>query len=279
MHRLIAPLVLGFLFLPGPIQAKKKPAAPAAPDPAEVLDVSGIRDRLIVVTDGKGHYVAATLELLERDDPWRGRFFYSPDGKTFWDQRVIGFGSNGKGNYDLTFWEPRVFEGWKRSFGVRDGKFEMQCDDRLTPMTRLPDGEARAMLDAATFLKPRWKHRAYALARDDRGNYYYVDRPREPEDSKAFRLYRGEKGALRPLKMTNVVSDSEGDIFSTRSGQLRLLFPAQKPDNRDAREPVWVRGKAKTRLTWVPLDMSGKLIYMELGVYAGQPLGTPCDDL
>jgi hypothetical protein len=223
--------------------------------------------------------VAAPPDLLLKDQDWRGRFFYSPDGKTFWDQRVIGFGSTGPGTFDLTFWEPRVFEGYKRQFSRRDDKYEVQCDDRLTAMTPLPEAESKAMLAAATFMKPRWKYRAYALARDDRGRYYYVDRPREPEDSKAFRLYKGEKGALVPLKMTNVVSDSEGDIFSTKSGQLRLLLPAQRADDPGARDPMWVRGRAKLRLTWVPIEMSGKLIYTELGVYAGQPLGTPCDDL
>ena len=82
MHKLaliVLCLAPGLLFA---AKGKKPPPAPAAPDPAEILDVSAVRDRLIVVTDGKGHYVATPPDLLLKDEVWRGRFFYSPDGKT-----------------------------------------------------------------------------------------------------------------------------------------------------------------------------------------------------
>jgi hypothetical protein len=71
------------------------------------------------------------------------------------------------------------------------------------------------------------------------------------------------------LKMTNVVSDSEGDIFATRTGELRLVL--------DKNESYWVKGKARTALKLLPLEDNVRLIYSELGVYAGEPLGTPCD--
>jgi len=263
-------------------KTKGKPSAPQIVDPAELVDVSAIRPRLILVTDGKGHYVAALPDLAE--DAWRGHFFYSDDGKTFWDQRVGSMGSSGAGTYSMSFWDPRIDAGWKKSFDKKGDVFTMQCDDRTTTLTVVPAAEAKVLLDAASFRKPRWKFSAYALARDDKGTYYYVDRPREPEGNKAFRLSRGTKGALKPLKMTNVVSDSEGDIFATKGGELRLIFN-KETKGRDntyttvAREPFWIKGKQKTALTWVPVEDNLYLIYVELGVYAGQPLGTPCDDL
>jgi hypothetical protein len=122
---------------------------------------------------------------------------------------------------------------------------------------------------------------AYALARDDAGTYFFVDRQREPPQSKFFRLYMGKKGEMKPLKMVNVVSDSEGDIFATKTGELRLIIPKEGRGGLDSerREPVWIKGKKRVSLTWVPVEDNAYMIYAELGVYAGQLLGTPCDDL
>jgi hypothetical protein len=259
--------------------AKEKPAAaPPAPDPADVLDGKALAGKLLLVTDGKGHYLAAPPDLS--DDATRGTLYYSADGKTFYQQRIPGFGSSGPGTFSLTFWEPRIDDGWRRSFDRKAGNlFEVQCEDRLSKLTQVPAAEAQTLLAAAQFLKPRWKYRAYALARDDAGKYFYVDVPREPEGSKAFRLYAGKKNELKPLKMVNVVSDSKGDIFATKSGELRLVIPREGEGGGDARVPVWIAGKKKTSLTWVPIEDNGKLVYTELGVYTGQSLGTPCDDL
>jgi hypothetical protein len=285
-------LVLGMAALAASVPAlaketaRKKPAIPvdspapvaAASDPADVIDATPFRDKLLVVSDGKGHYLAAPPDL--QDEGLRGTLFYSADGKSFYQQRVPGYGSNGPGTFSFTFWEPRVGDGWKRSFERKDGNlFEVQCDDRLTRLTQVPAADAKKLLADAKFLKPRWKYRAYALARDDSGRYFYVDVPREPETSKAFRLYMGRKNELKPLKMTNVVSDSKGDIFATKSGELRLIIPKDGQGDGDERVPVWIKGKAKVSLTWVPIEDNGNLIYAELGVYTGQSLGTPCDDL
>jgi hypothetical protein len=255
--------------------AEKATAAAPADDPAEILDVKPILAKLVVVSDGKGHFMTSAPDV--RDPDVQGRIFYSPDGKTFWEQRVQGYGSNGLGSFSITFWEPRVRDGWKRSYDRTAEGYSVQCDDRVTKLVPLSPAESQAMLAAAVFKKPRWKTMAYALARDDSGRYFYVDKPREPRDSKAFRVFMGTKSTLKALKMVNVVSDSEGDIFATRSGELRLLIP--RDVSEDVRVPVWIKGKKKTSLTWVPVEENGSLIYTELGVYTGQPLGTPCDDL
>jgi hypothetical protein len=46
----------------------------------------------------------------------------------------------------------------------------------------------------------------------------------------------------------------------------------------DKKEATWVRGKKRTKLTYVPLDANVYMIYAELGVYV-ERLGTPCDDI
>ena len=245
-------------------------AASASTDAdGEVIDIAPYKAKMKVLTDGKGHYLAV-MPFTISDGPDTGYLFYG-DGKEFYAQRRFGGGRNGDESFDSTFWEPRVDSGWKASFGFKDKKYSVQCDERKTDLTALDKAEAAKILDSAKFMKTRWKRKAYALARDNSGTYYYVDRMREPEDSKDFRIFRGPKGGLKPLKMTNVVSDTEGDIFVTKAGKLRLVLSKG--------EHVWLEGKKQVKLT--PLDPSDNhvLIYSELGVYEGQPLGTPCDDL
>jgi hypothetical protein len=240
------------------------PAAGADKTASAPADISAVKDKLELLTDGKKHYVAVV--------PFGpSEHFYYGDGQQFFAQRVISSGSSGTESFDYTFWEPRVNAGYQASFGFRDGKYQMQCEERKTPLVAVPHDEAAALLARAAFFRPRWTHRAHALARDDRGTYYYVDRVREPEDSKTFRLFAGPKGATRELKMINVVSDSEGEVFATRTGELRLVLGKG--------EAAWIKGKKRTKLIPVPVEDNHVLIYTDLGVYAGQRLGTPCDDL
>jgi hypothetical protein len=44
-------------------------------------------------------------------------------------------------------------------------------------------------------------------------------------------------------------------------------------------ETMWMKGKAQTKLIFLPVEANVPMIYTELGVYAGEKLGTPCDDL
>jgi hypothetical protein len=230
----------------------------------EALEIAPVKAKLRVVTDGKKHFIVINPEELSDE------FFFYGDGKTMWGQRTGSGGRNGE-EFSRTFWEPRVKARYQASFQYRDKKYELQCEERKTVFTPLAEAEAKALLDGAAFKKPRWSRRAYALARDNSGRYFYVDQAREPEGNKNFRMWAGPKGALKPQKMVNVVSDSEGDIFATKSGKLRVVL--------DKHETVWVEGKGQRKLVSLPVEDNVVLIYSELGVYTGQPLGTPCDDL
>jgi hypothetical protein len=147
----------------------------------------------------------------------------------------------------------------------------MQCENRKTELAPVAETEAKPILDGASFHKALWKRQAYALARDNTGKYYYVDRMREPEGNKSFRLFVGVKGTMKMQKMTNVVSDSAGDIFATRTGELRLIL--------NQGESLWEQKGKQTKLILLPVEDNHVLIYSELGVYTGERLGTPCDDL
>jgi hypothetical protein len=236
----------------------------------EPADVTAVRPHLRALGDGKKHFLVVEGETLDDEH------YYWGDGTRFWALRIGGGGGekDAKDHWrkkDVVFWEPRVGPRYQASIAFDGAKWQVQCEHRKTEFTPLADAESQALVAAAKFFRPRWRWQAYALARDDRGRYYYVDHGRDPAESKRFRLFVGEKGNLKAMKMTNVVSDSEGDIFSTKTGSLRLILNKQ--------ELTWVAGKTRLRLTNVPVDDNHVMIYTDLGVYAGEPLGTPCDEL
>jgi hypothetical protein len=75
---------------------------------------------------------------------------------------------------------------------------------------------------------------------------------------------------MKEIPMTNVVSDSVGEIFSTKKGELRFVV--------DGGKARWVYGQKSVDLVTVPVEDNVPMIYGELGVYPGA-LGTPCDDV
>jgi hypothetical protein len=232
-------------------------AALANPEPA---DISEVKDKLVVLRDAKGHHLAV-VPFGDFSD-----HLYYGDGKTMYLQRIYAGGSNGAESFNRSLWDPRV----RAEVRFSEGKYWVECGTRKTTLTPLPKEDAAKVIDSAKFLKERWNRRAYALARDDRGTYYYVDKIRD-DSSKGFRLYAGPRGKMKLLKMTNVVSDSAGDIFSTKDGELRLIL--------NANDFRWIAGKKEAKLVPLPLQENAGLIYSELGVYDGEKLGTPCDEL
>lgn len=237
---------------------------------------------LKVITDGQGHYI-----FYDSKKPWGEPFFYG-DGKVMVKTRVYGGGASGDESFDSYFWEPRIARGTgdSTSFFMKDSgkKFAVECGKRTTSFTPVAGDEAKKLVEAATFSPPTWTRIPERLLRDDKGTYYLVDRLRteESHDRRDFRLFVGARGKMKQLPLKDIVDDSEGMIFSTKNGELRLIFAArghgEDPGKTDFK---WIEGKAKSELTDVPLDIStnSRLVYVDLGPYAGQRLGTPCDDL
>ncbi|RMH40778.1 MAG: hypothetical protein D6689_12760 [Deltaproteobacteria bacterium] len=242
--------------------ARAGPGARVARPDAPV-SIADVKDKLVVLATDAGHYVVIEPFALGSEH------FYFGDGKRLYRQRTFGGGRDGDKQFSRRFWSPRVDH--VAEIGFRDGAWYVQCADRKTPLAVAPEPEAARVLDKATFYGPLWRRQAYHLSRDDRGRYYYVDRLRDEYGGKGFRLFVGFKGRMKLTKLVNVVSDSEGDIFATRRGDLRLVM------GRDRKNATWHRGKKKVPLTTVPLVENLVLIYDELGVYDGQVLGTPCD--
>jgi hypothetical protein len=241
--------------------------------PAEPVDIAPIKDKLTIWSDGKKHFVALVL-TRDFDSP----VFWSDDGQSFYRLRVISGGSEGP-DEDLkvlkrNFWEPRnggMSPEAEMRWSAESKQLVVECTTRSTALHKLDAEAATKLVAGARFSPPRWNRYAYALARDAHGRYYYVDNVREPEGAKNFRLFAGPRGQLKLQKMINVVSDSQGDIFSTPRGELRLVLAKQ--------DSTWIVREKPSKLTWVPVEENHTMIYTDLGVYLGERLGTPCDAL
>jgi hypothetical protein len=244
-------------------------AAPTLAAADATINVDTTRDKMVVLTDGKDHYI--TVVPYEMGD---NSFFYG-DGKKFYSVPVRGGGSERGKRFDITFVDPRYYTGFQEhsSLDFRDGKYTVSCGERTVTLNPVEEAQAKTLLKAATFEGSPRKRKAYALARDTEGKYYFVDTGRTPETAKSFRLFVGTKGNLKLQKMTNVVSDSEGDIFATKTGSLRMIL------NKTPKESSWVVNGKPGKLLLVPVEDNIAMIYNELGVYSGERLGTPCDDL
>ncbi|MDP2272497.1 MAG: hypothetical protein Q8K32_17315 [Archangium sp.] len=248
----------------------------AQPKP-ELIDAAAFRDKLLVLTDGKNHYVA-----VDPDAPYGETTFTSGDGKVFTRIPVAGGGKNGTEQWSVSVWDPRVRHGGNSPASIEmqdSGKsYSVTCAKKVTPMTRVPAEEAKKLLAAATFNGPTWTRIPEKLLRDDTGVYYLVDRfrSRDAADRRDFRVFSGQKGNMKQLPLKDVVDDAQGMILSTKTGNLRLITTT---DGKF--EGKWIQGKTTTLLVEVPLDdyNTGRMVYMDLGPYSGQRLGTPCDDL
>lgn len=242
---------------------------------SQPIDLGAVRERLELLTDGQGHYLA-----YDPERPYGDHFFTSSDGKAFVQVPVRGGGASGKESWSVSFWDPRVHAGIDGGPSVlmKDSgrEYALHCAKESRPLTRVPAEQAKALVAAATFAGRLWTRLPEKLLRDDTGTYYLVDRARTDE-RRDFRVFVGPRGAMKQVPLKDVVDDSEGMIFATKSGRLRLVFArAGRPE-----ELKWVDGKKSLALTDVPLDNygNGRLVYMDLGPYSGARLGTPCDDV
>lgn len=241
--------------------------------PDKKIDLGDKKDLLAAVTDGKGHYL-----LYNGKEPLSGPTFYG-DGKTFHLVRTIGGGASGTESFGLTLWDPRVYRETNTyaSFNMKDeGRvFEVNCADLTTKLTKVPKDELAKLVSAGDFRGSRWTRLPTNLFRDDSGTYYLVDRLRTDDsmDRRDWRVFVGPRGKMKLAPLKDVVDDEQGQIFATKDGSLRLVTGTG--------EKKWVKGKTELKLTEVGLDTyrNARMVYVELGPYMGERLGTPCDDL
>lgn len=251
-------------------QAPKGPATP--PEPAADESVPD-RAQVKLATDGKQHYFAWWFKEPEKGGIPEG-VAWSADGKSFYRLQTYSGSAEGSKSFGVLYWEPRLTGN--SGFEMKDGKFEATCGEKKIAFSPVAPDQTKTVLAGATFRKMRWTRKPYALSRDEKGQYYFVDHYRDPDDRssrKDYRLFVGPRGQLKEQKMTNVVSDSEGDIFATKTGDFRLVLNKEKQ-----KVSKWVSSGKETQLTIVPVDDNVQVIYNDLGVYDRAKLGTACDE-
>jgi hypothetical protein len=245
-------------------------AAPAAADPApKPVDVKALKAQAVVLQDPQG----GTYVVFRGDD---AKVFYGPNMKSVYEQVIIGSSSDGDGGWEFNTWAPRVPDGPHLGSieHKKDGTYKKDCrgKDDLN-LTEVSPEKAKMVLDKTAFLTMAIVHVPHLLARDDSGVYYYVDRIAKIYGGKGYRVFVGRKGAMKQLPLTDVASDSAGDVFSTKSGDLRLVT------NSDSNKQTmtWVKGEKRTELVFLDTDINSVVIFKDLGLYTF--LGTFCDNV
>lgn len=238
------------------------------PKPTPV-DIKAMKDKLLVFQDKAGGTYVVFDERGSDARAWYGT------GKQLYEQVVVGRSRNGSA-WSLNTYAPRLAETRPASIMKKeDGSFLRWCDGKDDALlTQLGGDKAKAVIDKYSFLSSALVRRSHLLARDDSGIYYYVDRLDAAHGGKGFRVFVGKKGAMKPMALTDVASDSAGQVFSTKTGDLRLVNT-----NDDGVKPStkWVRGEKKTDLIQLDLDVNSPVIFTDLGIY--KFTGTLCDDI
>jgi hypothetical protein len=239
------------------------------PKPTPV-DIKAMKDKLMVFQDkAGGTYVVFNEEGSTDAHVWYGT------GKQLYEQVVIGRSRNDTA-WQISTWAPRVAELRPGMIGrMENGTFEKSCDGKDDAvLTQVTGDKAKVIVDKYAFLSSALVRRPHLFARDDTGVYYYVDRLDSSHGGKGYRVFVGKKGAMKQLALTDVASDSAGQVFSTKTGDLRLV---NTTDSETKPSTKWVRGEKSTALLSLDLDVNSPVIFKDLGVY--KFTGTLCDNI
>lgn len=155
------------------------------------------------------------------------------------------------------------------------GKWQLSCNDRKMPFETISGSEREQIIKSATLVEePIWKREPFYLGRDSRGTYYYVDKVREEFGGAQHRVFVGRRGQAKLSTLVGLVEDSQGMLFSTKKGNLRLIIGK----NATEEGATWIRGSKSQPLTSVPIRYNLELIYQSLGAYFGERFGDVCEE-
>ncbi len=212
------------------------------------------------------------FHLIVRDEDGQSQRVYDGDGRTFYPNGSLSE-NPGDAHDSLPHGIilPSIYRADHRWY-LYCGGYRDVMDETREELELLAGEERDRVLRVAEFKsEPKWKRVSYFLARDSRGVYYYVDRMRGDADGKRYRVFTGRRGQLKLSKLKGVVEDTVGTVFSTDTGELRLVVNNRKST------ATWIRGKKKSILTTVNVITNRRLIYDELGAYFGEDFGFVCD--
>ena len=247
--------------------------AGAEPKPTKV-DVKPFRDELIVLQDRDGGTYVVKPHRPATDKPGAdARIWFGTAGKELHEQTISGRSADGAAWTQGT-WAPRVAGNATAELQLRpDGSFQKWCDGKdPIPLTQITGDKAKAVIDRSSFMSEFMTRRAHLLSRDDTGVYYYVDKFRDRYGGKGYRVFVGKKGAMKLLALTDVASDSAGEVFSTTTGDLRLT----RTSGEGTTKITWIKGEKRLDLIVLDVEINTSVIWSDLGIYTF--LGTLCDN-
>lgn len=244
---------------------------PKDPEPFAV-DLNPKQEPVIVLKDAnKGVYV-----VVGEPTSASKKAFYGT-GKQLYEQISVG-GSRDGDAWNISTWSPRIPEMRPGQISRRkDGTYFRSCDgldDAV--LTEVTGDKAKTILEKSQFLSPGLVRRPHFLARDDMGIYYYVDKLSERHGGKAFRVMVGKRGAMKQVPLVDIAMDSAGQVFSTKTGDLRLVETNDRA-NGTQKTSAWVKGSKKTELFILDLHVNSVVIFKELGIY--KLVGGICDNV
>lgn len=239
----------------------------------KVIDIATVEGKITALQD-----LSTKTFIVLFHDPKRferaSRIFLGTADQLF-EQKIVGSGIDSSETWSTLLSAPRS-RGRSPEFAnlqFHDAKFKLWCSDadEIPALTPLSEVETQALLKKATFRTSGNVHRPVALARDEAGIYYYVDRLREEHGGQGYRVYVGKRGALKQMPLRDVAIDTAGMVFSTKKGELQLTI-----DTGQQSGAAWKsKGKART-LKVLDLFSESYLIHRELGVYSA--FGAACDE-
>ncbi|MDQ3334079.1 MAG: hypothetical protein M4D80_02880 [Myxococcota bacterium] len=249
----------------------------ARADPApKPVDIKDMKEKLLVFKDAEGGiYVVFNEKQMDK------RVFYGTvRDKVLYDQILEGGGGTDGNAWYVSVSAPRTTYPFMGSVGRRkDDTFFRSCGggSKATDadLTQITGDKAKEILEKYKFLTTPIIRKPYLLARDDRGVYYYVDVLRNIYGGSGHRVFVGKKGALKQMALTDVTSDSAGDVFSTKTGDLRLVHTVVEGKAKPTAQ--WIRGEKRSDLIYLDLYMNQPLIYRDLGLY--KIPGTICGNI
>ncbi len=244
-------------------------AVAGEPKPIPV-DIKALRGQLVVLQDAQG----GTYVVLPVDG---ARMWYG-SGKTLYEQVVSSRSANGEtGGWSVATWAPTLHQGQPGQIVRKDdGTFQKWCgNEHESPLTAVTADKAKLVLDKMAFVSTAMTRRPHLLARDDSGVYYYVDMIREQYGGSGYRVFVGKKGAMKQLPLSDVASDTAGEVFATKTGDLRFVHTNEGSSVPSSAQ--WARGEKKTSLVVLDVEMNSFVIFKDLGIYPF--IGTICDDI
>jgi hypothetical protein len=244
---------------------------PQEPQPFAV-DLNPKKEPVLVLKDANG----GTYVIVGEPTTTSKKAFYGT-GKQLYEQVSIG-GSRDGDAWAVNTWSPRIPELRPGSISRRrDGTYFRSCDGLDDAVLSEVTGEkATTVIEKSQFLSPGLVRRPHLLARDDMGIYYYVDKLAERHGGKAFRVFVGKRGAMKQMPLVDIAMDSAGSVFSTKTGDLRLVDTYDKTTGAK-KSSTWVKGSKKTELFILDLDVNSVVIFKELGIY--KLVGGICDNV